>query len=79
MDNLDIKVKFFTKSNLIILGFIWGLFAIIIYLRKDTLYNNPSDIITIFAAFLAFTEILFFNYKLFPRPMINLSFHYYST
>ena len=51
--------KFLTKNNLIILGVIWGLFAVIIFLRKDTLYEDASNIVTIFAAFLAFTGILY--------------------
>ncbi len=55
--------KFLTKNNLIILGVIWGLFAVIIFLRKDTLYEDASNIVTIFAAFLAFTGILYSNYR----------------
>lgn len=33
------------------------------FLRRDTLYKDASNIITIFAAFLAFSEILYSNYK----------------
>lgn len=63
LDNMDNKVKFLTKTNLVILGVIWGLFAVIIYLRRDTLYNDASNIVTIFAALLAFTGILYSNYR----------------
>lgn len=60
---MDNKVKFLTKTNLIILGLIWGLFAVIFYLRRDTLYDDASSIIALFAAFLAFTGILYSNYR----------------
>lgn len=63
MNDENTKVKFLTKTNLILLGLIWGLFAIIILLRRDTLYEDASDIVTIFAAFLAFTGILYSNYR----------------
>lgn len=63
MDDKNTEVKFFTGTNIIILAFIWGLFAVIIYLRRDTLYNDASNIVTIFAAFLAFTGILYSNYR----------------
>ena len=63
MNDNDTKVKFFTITNLIILGLIWGLFAVIIYFRRDTLYDDASNIVTIFAAFLAFTGILYSNYR----------------
>lgn len=60
---MDNKVKFLTKTNLIILAVIWGLFVIIILLRIDTLYDDASSIIALFAAFLAFTGILYSNYR----------------
>lgn len=63
MNDKNTKVKFLTKTNLILLGLIWGLFLIIIFLRRDTLYKDASNIITIFAAFLAFSGILYSNYK----------------
>ena len=63
MDDKNSEVKFFTDTNIIILAFIWGLFAVIIFLRRDTLYEDASDIVTIFAAFLAFTGILYSNYR----------------
>lgn len=63
MDDKNTEVKFFTGTNIIILAFIWGLFAVIIYLRRDTLYTDASNIVTIFAAFLAFTGILYSNYR----------------
>lgn len=72
MDDKNTKVKFFSKTNLIILGLIWGLFIIIIYLRKDTLYEDVSNIITIFAAFLAFTGILYSNYRSDKRNELSL-------
>lgn len=72
MNDNDTKAKFFTKSNLIILGLIWGLFVIIIYLRKDTLYEDASNIVTIFAAFLAFTGILYSNYRSDKRNELSL-------
>lgn len=63
MCDKNCEVKFLTKTNLIILGVIWGLFAVIIYLRRDTLYDDASNIVTIFAALLAFTGILYSNYR----------------
>lgn len=72
MNDKNTKVKFFSKTNLIILGLIWGLFIIIIYLRKDTLYEDVSNIITIFAAFLAFTGILYSNYRSDKRNELSL-------
>ena len=48
MNDKNTKVKFLTKTNLILLGLIWGLFAIIIFLRRDTLYEDASNIVTIF-------------------------------
>lgn len=63
MDDKNTEVKFFTGTNIIILAFIWGLFAVIFYLRRDTLYDDASSIIALFAAFLAFTGILYSNYR----------------
>ena len=63
MCDKNCEVKFLTKTNLIILGVIWGLFTVIIYLRRDTLYDDASNIVTIFAALLAFTGILYSNYR----------------
>lgn len=63
MDDKNTEVKFFTGTNIIILAFIWGLFIIIIFLRIDTLYDDASSIIALFAAFLAFTGILYSNYR----------------
>ena len=60
---MDNKVKFLTKTNLIIMGVIWGLFIIILFLRRNTLYDDVSSIIALFAAFLAFTGILYSNYR----------------
>lgn len=72
MNDEKTKVKFLTITNLIILGLIWGLFLIIIFLRRDTLYEDASNIITIFAAFLAFTGILYSNYKSDKRNELSL-------
>lgn len=63
MCDKNCEVKFLTKTNLIILGVIWGLFIIIFLLRIDTLYDDSSSIIALFAAFLAFTGILYSNYR----------------
>ena len=72
MNDEKTKVKFLTITNLIILGLIWGLFLIIIFLRRDTLYEDASNIITIFAAFLVFTGILYSNYKSDKRNELSL-------
>lgn len=63
MDKKNRKVKFFTKDTSIILGITWGLFIIIIYLRKNTFYDELPNIITLFTAFLAFTGIIYSNYR----------------
>lgn len=66
------EVKFFTVTNIIILVFIWGLFIIIILLRIATLYDDASSIIALFAAFLAFTGILYSNYRSDKRNELSL-------
>ena len=72
MNDNNTKIKFLTKTNLIILCLIWGLFIIILVLRRNTLYEDASNIITIFAAFLAFTGILYSNYKSDKRNELSL-------
>lgn len=63
MDDNNTKVKFFTKDTSIILGIIWSLFIIILYLRRNTFYEDISNIMTLFTAFLALTGIIYSNYK----------------
>lgn len=72
MDDKNTEVKFFTLINIIILAFIWGLFVVIIYLRRDALYDDASSIVTLFAAFLAFTGILYSNYRSDKRNELSL-------
>ena len=72
MNDNNTKIKFLTKTNLIILCLTWGLFIIILVLRRNTLYDDASNIITIFAAFLAFTGILYSNYKSDKRNELSL-------
>ncbi len=72
MDDKTTEVKFFTLINIIILAFIWSLFVVIIYLRRDALYDDASSIVTLFAAFLAFTGILYSNYRSDKRNELSL-------
>lgn len=72
MHDKNCEVKFLTKTNLIILGVIWGLFVVIIFFRRNSLYEDASNIVTIFAAFLAFTGILYSNYRSDKRNELSL-------
>lgn len=51
MDDKTTEVKFFTLINIIILAFIWSLFVVIIYLRRDALYDDASSIVTLLQHF----------------------------
>ena len=78
MLDINSEIKFFNRSNILILVIIWGSYIIIIlinYFQVKELINltNTIDYISLFAALSAITGILYSNYKSDQRAILIIN------
>ena len=71
------EIKFFNRSNILILGIMWGSYILIIFINyfqiKELIYfTSTIDYISLFAALSAITGILYSNYKSDQRAILSL-------
>lgn len=77
MLDINLKIKFFNRNNLLILGLMWGSYIALIlinifHVKEFINYTSTIDYISLFAALSAITGILYSNYKSDQRSLLSL-------
>lgn len=78
MLEINSKIKFFNRTNLLILGLMWGSYILLILINifqvKELIdYTRVIDYISLFAALSAISGILYSNYKSDQRSILSLN------
>ena len=85
MLEINSEIKFFNRSNIFILGIMWGSYIVLILINyypvKELInFTNTIDYISLFAALSAITGILYSNYKSDQRSILSINqCKYYIT
>lgn len=78
MLEINSEIKFFNRSNIFILGIMWGSYIVLILINyypvKELInFTNTIDYISLFAALSAITGILYSNYKSDQRSILSIN------